>query len=543
MIKVMIVEDETDVREGIVAELAWQQYGFEVVCTAENGREAMDLLETTAPDIVVTDICMPFMSGLELASYIRKERPWTKVIILTGIDEFEYAQQAVKLEIKEYLLKPFSNNELLEVLLKVKQAIVDESNAARDLERLRSHYNQSIPVLKQSFLSSLLSMQLTVSETKRRASLAGLSLEGKAFLVSVIRIDKINEESYGLDSNQSLQLFAIANITEEINATFSRESLVFMHGADVIMLDLCQEGSGETLLKLAASKAEEIRRSVEQYISCTVTIGIGSPIYLISEIKAAYDSAIRALDYQLILGNNRIIQIEDIEKTDSQLEPIVFDELKQRAFVSCLKVGSQQELAEMIQEMFVELTNKSSNMQDSQLYLLELVTTILRVTKDSGVALNRVLKSEASIFAQFEKCSSYEETKNWVLEVSEGLRAEIATERHTSQMDIIDKAKEYIRNHYENPELSVQCLCDELHISNGYFSSLFKKETKTTFVSYLQSYRIERAKELLRSSDLKAFVIAEKVGYSDPNYFSFAFKKLVGMSPKEFRHAPREVQG
>ncbi len=541
MIRLMLVDDERDVREGVLNEIDWELLGFEVMGTAENGKEAVELLDRFTPDVVVTDICMPFMDGLALSEYIRKEQPLTKIIILTGMDEFEYAQQAVKLHINEYLLKPFSSRELIDVLLKVKQEIHEETHAAKNLEKLREHYEQSVPVLQQAFLSSLLSKQLTLREIGHRAVLSGLRLEGEAFLITVVRMDAPPEESSSLVADKALHMFAIGNITEEIVTRSERGSRVFMHGADIVVLSGAEQEEASMLLQRAAATAEEIRRAMETYLRCTVTIGIGTPVRRISEMKDAYESAIRALDYQLIAGNNRIIQISDIERSASRPDAVRFDEWKQRTFISCLKVGSRQELAAMVEAYFLELAGQMGNVQDGQLYLLELVTAILRAAKDAGVALEQVLETDSSLFAQFTTFCTFDEAKRWMLEMSENLRQKIAMERQTSQKAIVEQAKMCIKRHYADSELGVQRLCEELHISPGYFSSLFKKETKTTFVAYLQAYRLDMAKELLRSTDLKAFEIAERVGYADPNYFSFAFKKVIGISPKEFRNAPGRV--
>jgi two-component system, response regulator YesN len=162
MYKLMLVDDEQDVREGVVQEIDWQACGFEVIEIAENGQEALELMEKQVPDIVVTDIQMPFMNGMQMSELIREKYPMTKIIILTGHDEFEYAQKAVKLHIDEYVLKPFSSQELMQAILKVKDRMDAETAEKENMHILREHYRDSLPVLREAFLASLLTLKLTL---------------------------------------------------------------------------------------------------------------------------------------------------------------------------------------------------------------------------------------------------------------------------------------------------------------------------------------------------------------------------------------------
>lgn len=192
MYKLILAEDEEDVREGIIAQIDWEQYGFEVVEQAENGREAAEAVDRHMPDVVVTDIQMPFMNGLQLAEWIRSRHPNTKIIILTGFDEFEYAQKAIKLQIDEYILKPFSSQELIDVLLKVRTAIEAEIAEKENIYVLSEHYRKSLPVLREQFLSSLVSRRLPLQEISDKSSEYSIDLAGRQFQASVISIDYIH---------------------------------------------------------------------------------------------------------------------------------------------------------------------------------------------------------------------------------------------------------------------------------------------------------------------------------------------------------------
>ncbi|WP_199615354.1 response regulator [Paenibacillus alkalitolerans] len=544
MYKLMLVDDEADVREGVIQEVDWASLGFEVVATAENGKEAAELLDKAEPDVVVTDISMPFMDGLQLSETIRSSRPMTKIIILTGFDEFEYAQQAVKLHIDEYLLKPFSSQEFIDVLRKVKRQIDEETASRENIETLQEYFRQSLPVLRQVFLSSLMTRKLTGQEIEAKSESYRLPLGGHGYVVTVFRVDAPSggesgaEPSVRIAADKELLQFAVYNIAEEVADKHER-GIAFILGDDVVLLTVSRHAADlQTAVEQTAATAEEIRQSVEKYLKCTITAGIGSATAKITEVKYSYESALQALNYRLVLGSNRTIRIGDVE-TGTRTEAVRFDELKQQALTRTLKVGTAAELSSMIDEFFKELHEAESSVKDIQIYLLELVTAMLKVAKDAGVPLDEVFGRDANLFARIDRLQDLEAAKRWTYETGAKMMSHIAAGRQSTQRTLIEQAKEYVKLNYSDPDISIQKLCDRLHISAGYFSSIFKKETKVTFVTYLQQVRMEAAKELLRATDLKTFEIAEQVGYADPNYFSFSFKKLFGISPKDYRNGER----
>ncbi|AIQ30768.1 transcriptional regulator [Paenibacillus sp. FSL P4-0081] len=547
MYKLILAEDEEDVREGIIAQIDWEKYGFEVVEQAENGREAADAIDRLLPDVVVTDIQMPFMNGLQLAEWIRSRHPNTKIIILTGYDEFEYAQKAIKLQIDEYILKPFSSQELIDVLLKVRAAIETEIAEKENVFVLSEHYRKSLPVLREQFLSSLVSRRLRSAEIAEKSAEYGINLSGELFQSSVISIDYIRpDRSSGVPEagpvslrdtgDRNLQLFAVLNIAEEICQKHSFGK-VFIHRDDVVLLSVSQETDESEITGRTFAILEEIRQNVQRFLKLTVTAGAGTVCRMPSMLFNSFGDALQALDYRLILGNNRVIWIEDVESRPSQM--LAYDELTQQSLIRTIKLGTVQELREVVDELFGGLDTAQVSTQDYQIFLLEIITSILRVAKESGSETNDFIGSGISSLTELNKFNNMGEAKQWIITVCSRLMDTIASERQSSYKQLIDQAKDYIRAHYEESDISIGKVCQHLHISTGYFSSIFKKEMKMTFVSYLLQIRLEAAKEMLRSTELKAFEIAERIGFADPNYFSFCFRKKYGQSPKEYKNSSR----
>lgn len=547
MYKLILAEDEEDVREGIIAQIDWGSYGFEVVDQAENGREAAESIDRLLPDVVVTDIQMPFLNGLQLSEWIRSRHPNTKIIILTGYDEFEYAQKAIKLQIDEYILKPFSSQELIDTLLKVRKTIEAEIAEKENVFVLSEHYRKSLPVLREQFLSSLVSRRLRPAEIAEKSAEYGISLSGESFQSSVISIDYIrSEKNAGViqslpislrdTGDRNLQLFAVLNIAEEICLKHGFGK-VFIHRDDVVLLSVSMEKDEAEITGKTFAILEEIRQNVQRFLKLTVTSGAGTVCHTASLLFNSFGDALQALDYRLILGNNRVIWIEDVESRSNQM--LAYDELTQQSLIRTIKLGTVQELKEVVDELFGGLDTAQVSTQDYQVFLLEIITSILRVAKESGSETTDYIGSGLSSLTEIHKFNNMGRAKQWIINVCSRLMDSIASERQSSYKQLIDQAKEYIRGHYEESDISIGKVCQHLHISTGYFSSIFKKEMKMTFVSYLLQIRLEAAKELLRSTELKAFEIAEKIGFADPNYFSFCFRKKYGQSPKEYKNSSR----
>lgn len=556
MYNLILVDDEEDVREGLLEEISWEEYGFRVIDKAENGREATELIERHLPDVVVTDIQMPFMNGLDLAEWIRNRYPNTKIIILTGYDEFVYAQKAIKMQIDEYVLKPFSSKELVDILLKVKCKL-DEERADKDnLQNLMQHYRKSLPVLRGIFLSSLVSRRMPISEIQEKSHSYELNIIAKSYMTSIIRVDYIHSELQQTEhartlispvsmkdtKDRHLQLFAVLNIANEI-CQKHKIGEVFLHSDDVVLLLMDHDEYSEKTTGRLLEILEEVRQNVEKYLKLTVTIGAGTMTKSVEGISHSYNEALQALDYRLILGNNRVIWIYDVENSHDPFlhEPLQYDELKQQMLIRSIKVETAQEVGDTVASLFTDIEMTQLTVQDCHVYVLEILTSIMKVAKEFRLELDTIFGSNEYPFAEITKFNNLNEVKLWITGICIKLMNHISKGRQSSYNQLVDDAKAYISIHYHESDISINKVCKHLHISTGYFSSLFKKEVKMTFVNYVMQLRMDSAKDLLRTSDMKSFEIAEKVGFIDPNYFSFCFRKRFGISPKEYRNNTGEA--
>jgi two-component system response regulator YesN len=252
-------------------------------------------------------------------------------------------------------------------------------------------------------------------------------------------------------------------------------------------------------------------------------------------ISDSWVNVIAALDYRLILGSNRIIWIEDIEPGSK--DKIIFNKSMEHELESSIKVGTENELVETIDRMFNNLTATRASFKDYQIYLLEMLTSILKAAQSSNVDLTIIFGTDYNLFVELYRFNDLKHIEKWFREISLQIMNYIMNDRKDTCELLVAKAKEYIHKNSNDIDININDLCNYLHISQTYFSLLFKKSTKMTFTNYLTSIRLDEAKQLLKNTDMKTLEVARKIGYSEPNYFSYCFKRYFGISPSEYRNS------
>ncbi|MEG0353264.1 MAG: response regulator transcription factor [Cellulosilyticaceae bacterium] len=530
--KILLVDDEEEIRKGIIKKINWSELGFQVVGEAENGIEALDIIDKTSPDLVLTDIRMPFMDGIKLAENIRDRFPTTKVVVLSGFDDFEYAQAAIKLGVIRYILKPINASEMKTALLEIKQGLDEEIASKNDLKMLKVNYEKSLPLLRERFFNQWIEDYIEGVIVEENIQSLKIDLPSKDLMVAVIRLDYLSQKE--LDSNymknKNLLKLAVFNMCEEI-IELKKTGIVFMRMNELVVIATAGEIDNQNTI---LQTLEEIRIRVEKYLSTTITIGVGTVCTDKSLLYKSYLSAVSAFEYSVLINNNRVIYIGDIEP-NNQVD-ILLEEKDERSLFAAIKVGHEAEISQIIEKLLSKIDGSKVSLKNYQLYIIEILSSILKLTRMMEIELSSVLSNEDNFLMAISGFKTKEEIKKWLGDLANNLSRQLSSQRDNSKNDLIEKAKEYIQDYYAEEELNEDKLCQYLHISTNYFSTLFKKEVKSTFTSYLTRVRIEKAKELLRHTQMKNFKIGQRVGYGEPHYFSYVFKKTTGISPTEYRN-------
>jgi two-component system response regulator YesN len=532
MYKVILVDDEAVVREGLKRIIDWGKHGFELVGDFMNGREALEAVEQLRPDLVLSDISMPFMNGLELCEQLSIHYPLIKTIILTGYDDFEYAQRALRLKVSDFILKPITAAETRTLLDKVKLEMDEERRRREDVNRLYSQLNQSLPLLKERFLERMVVAGIGPAELAERLAFFGLASLAARAIVLVFDIDDFGQRAVQAgEPNAELLRFAAFNIVEEV--VLREQGLVFRTREERMAAVLWSDTNDEPLYETAYRIAEEARQAIETYLHFTVTAGIGRACDAPKELPLTYKSAVAALDYRFLLGKNRVIGILDVEGAPpSSLMP---GRDWDRQLAAAVKTGSALEAQQLIEHIAADLKNTRMPIEACHLQMQKIVVSLLNTVQELGIDEWSLASEHRIALSDMSRYKTLDELQNGLKVTVHAAMSAIADNRNSLTRMQIVRATAYIDEHYASEKLSLQELCRHVLMSASYFSLVFKQQTGETFVEYLTRVRMDKAKELLRHTSLKLYEIAAKVGYADPNYFSILFKKHVGVTPSEYR--------
>ncbi|WP_017212604.1 response regulator [Clostridium beijerinckii] len=532
--RIMIVDDEEEIRLGIIKKIDWEANGFIVVGDAENGQDALEKAEKLQPDVIMTDIKMPFMDGLELGKKLVELMPSTKIIVFSGCDDFEYAHKAIKINVVEYVLKPINSAELIEVLVRLKEQLDREYNEKRNLETLYKHYIKSLPVIREQFLVGAIEGRINEEQWHEQMEELGIEFNCKHLTVGIIQADgtlsfEENLNSFSGQKESALTPISIKKIVDENMGKYCKFISFIYSGMVIVMGNF--EKKEDILLFIKG--INEVCKVYKRIMSLTISAGIGYVYSNPSQIRFSYRTAQNALDYRFILGAGKAIYIDDVEPDNSiQLQ---LDEKEERSMLNAIKISSEDEISEAIDSLFKKTEDLLLPFNQYRIYLMEIMTSLLKLVQTYAFDIEEIFGENFNVYSYLESFNSIHEVKKWIIEKAIGINTYIKRERINSSMMLIEKAKQYIKENYSDYDVSVEKLCSKLHVSPTYFSTMFKKETGTSFVNYLTATRLEEAVKLLNTTDDKTYMIAEKVGYPEANYFSYVFKKQFGVSPSKYR--------
>ncbi|MFC5467952.1 response regulator [Cohnella suwonensis] len=536
MYKLLIVDDEALVREAIKEQMDWNRLGFECVGDCEDGLEALEFVKRETPDVVLTDIGMPFMDGLELTRELAANYPDVKVIILTGYDDFDFAQQALKLQAVDYILKPITAAELEAVVTKLASELDASKRHAHDHEKLKKQLMESLPLLKERFLERLITSPMTERQIKESFEAFGLDWTGSHLIALAADVDKWeweaeNERPTSL-FDRELVRFGLHNIAQEFAGDLE-SAATFRDRENRVVAVLCGDGE-QTLNEAAAKLAEDVRDAAKAYLPIKLSIGIGRACRLADNAPQAHRTAVSALEYRYVIGADAIIALSDMESRDRPelLSAVSWD----AELISKLKTGAPQEMEEWVRRLFAVFREHVFPAHVCAIYLQRLVLTMMHTLYEMNDDGARAFGESTDPVAELSRLGSLDESEAWMQAACARAVAAIRSKREDQTLGQVAKAIDYVKRHYMDPELSLRTVCQHVSMSGSYFSSIFKQHNGKSFVEFVTHERMEKAKELLSLTSMKSYEVAYAVGYSDPHYFSGAFKKHFGETPMDYRN-------
>lgn len=536
MIKIFLVEDEIAIRKGIKNSIDWEKEGYEFVGEAGDGELAYPMILKTKPDILITDIKMPFMDGLQLSKLVRKELPATKILILSGYDEFEYAKEAIKLQVAEYLLKPISSAKLLDVLAQVKEVIRQEQEEKELIKKYKEDMKENRELEKERFLNQIITQNLSLAQILETGESLGMDLSAPLYNVLLLKITENGgkQETYA----------EIESALDTLSGVFS-----FRRGVD------------EWLFLLTADDAEKMERRIE---SCRKTVrqitektdppveyfgALGNPVERLREIKNSLKEAEKKFAFQYLKKWNQILEIpvrdvglsenpqtEKKENEELLISSVQVDKLNHKIIENFIHTGLRREVSNFVDDYFMSLGEKSvQSLMFRQYVAMDFYLAAVAFLERLGFSSKELVERCGDLKEMEQVIQTIEQTKEYIKKVLDATlecRESVSRKRYS---DLLKEAVSYIEHHYEEEDISLNQVAASVNISPSHFSTIFSKEMGETFIEYLTNVRMERAKQLLRSSTMKTAEIAYAVGYKDAHYFSYLFKKVQKCTPREFR--------
>lgn len=531
MLKVFLVEDEFVVREGIKRNIDWQANGYEFCGEAGDGELAYPMIQKLKPDIVITDIRMPFMDGLELSRLIKKEFPWMEIIILTGFEEFEYAKEAISLGVAKYLLKPISGAELLKEIADIAEKIAEKKKEQEIREKYAAEMEENLLKEQKELFQYLVTGSKSMAELLELAERLKLDLSALWYNIVLVKVQSTNHapEEYSkrmIVIDQKLKY--LTDVPHVISFDRNLEGKALLFKAD-------SEEELEALQKKFLSGLEGELAGNDRY---RYFGGIGKPVNRLRELPLSFESASHAFAQRYLIKENCILdsrmldQGNVVEKEEFDIHDIDPKELQNERVREFLKLGNKEEVIYFVDEFF---KRQGANAFNSTIFRQYIVMDVYFCVASFLEELQVGREEISSFDVNSELLQSKEQAVEYVTRIIEKaveLREKNSSNRYGT---VVDQVKKYIEEHYEEEELSLNLLASYVNFSPNHLSMIFSQQTGQTFIKYLTDYRMNKAKELLRGTSMRSSEISLEVGYKDPHYFSYLFKKTQGMTPTQYR--------
>lgn len=547
MLKIFLAEDEVVVRETIKRMIPWEELGFELVGEAADGEMALPLLIRQQPDLLITDIKMPFMDGLTLARLAKKEIPGLKVVILSGYDDFNYAKQAIGIGVEDYLLKPITKNALIERLSEIRSRYEHEKTQKEYYEKFQREMQAYEKNSSRDFFEALVGGSMDMMEVYKRAEKLGLDIVAEAYNVLIFTMNYDEDFSGQRDEYSSWE----AESLELLENFFAGHSSAMLFRSNIFSYGVLLKGQRETIEENTRACVDEIRKILSRQDGRREWfLAVGQSVDRLSQIQKSYHTASRAFSQRYLYDENILYydEMETMEHPGGQaetednayLQKVDVNALNPAILQKFLSNGLQEETENFVKDYFYAIGQEPMESLVFRNYvILNVRFSVISFIKGLGCDTNEMESADTEeVLAESGKNmeSAIAYAKKMISQAIE-IRDQNSGNKNRS---ILKTAVDFIDSHYMDEEISLNTVANVANVSSNHFSALFSQNMGQTFIEYLTTLRMNKAKELLRCTGMRSSEIAGEIGYKDAHYFSYLFKKTQGMTPSDYRKAREE---
>ena len=531
MLKVFLAEDEFIIREGIKNNIDWQAHGYEFCGEASDGELAFPLIQKTRPDILITDIKMPFVDGLALSRLVKKELPETEIIILSGYEEFDYAKEAIQIGVARYLLKPINGETLLQEIDSVAEIILGKQKEKEIREKYQKEMEENSLRDQMDLFQHLVTGDCSMEELLSVADKLDLKIMAPWYSIVLLKIQSMKHDYEEYSGS-------IVAVDERIVKLAEPEHVLIFDRALEGRAFLFKADSEDELLAYQKEYLGNVKEVLSGYVNLRYFGGIGTPVNRLREIPASFEDASHAFAHRYlvaescILDSSLLMQEGAVEQEDFRISAVNPEQIDRTKMQEFLRTGDLDEVVYFVDEFFGKLDGGAMKSRIFRQYItMDAYFSIADFLKGLGLQKDEIeAPDQDSSILQDEKSAM-----DYIVRIMNKalvLREKKASSRYE---DVVSEVIHYIEDNYAQEELSLNLLASHVNFSPNHLSMIFSQQTGQTLIRYLTDYRMNRAKELLRCSSKKSSVISMEVGYKDPHYFSYLFKKTQGMTPTQYR--------
>lgn len=531
MYKVLVVDDEDMIREGIASGVPWAELGFEVSGQAVNGVEAIGLIKKNTPDVVLTDIRMPKMDGIELIEYLSTNCARIKIIIISGYSDIEYFKSAINNRVFGYLLKPTEYGEFEKVFKDVKEVLDEERKKKEEYDKLKKCLIESLPYMRERFLNQLIKGYYTdIKQISDKLKFYEIRQDYGELAVVILDIDNyfVITNGYSEEVKELLRLSVIL----EANNVFGEKRLgIFFTGSNDEIIGICDLKNGYNAIVPAL---KEVQKRIYDYKNVTVSAGVGDKCADMANIGLSYRQAVQAIKQKVFIGSESIIFFSDINVMDCpDYQPYLFDNER---LINAVFYKKEEELPRFLDDVFSQFESKRvKKYDDIDRLCMEMLFIVARHAMQYNIKLEEILEARGTTYSDVYHYDSLPNKKKYISDILTEVHRKVGQIRNDNVSNIIGVIIDYLDKNFSDNSLSLDTAAGIANKNPAYISYLFKNVTGKNFTEYVTELRINKAKELLSDVRIKLYEISTMVGYADASHFTKIFKKYTGLIPSEYR--------
>lgn len=525
MYKIVLVDDEKIIRDSLMDNFNRDKSGVFEAYEASDGEDALEIIKQVRPDIVITDIRMPVIDGLQLSTMIKEQFKDVVIIVLSGFNEFSLVKNALSIGVFDYLLKPIKEDEL-DAVIKRAVEVVERIRHQRIQDRnIRQKITEGNLAIKENFLNNLIKNNYPVTDPiYLRLHTLNLNISFRNFFTVVF---SVNEQSLKCFIDDVVLLnFSINNIIDECCKESIRNYELFTTTENnfVLISDDLKYNS-QVMIQLI----NKIRNCIKKFLNVDLTIGISKNYDGVYCLKSSYDESIEKVNIKLYLGKDDISIGNDIE---IKIPNIIFGQ-KEKLFINNVYMCEHEKAYEIIEEVYSQVDKMQLSLKQLKFFNIHVINCIVDIARNIDYDINSIEEGK-SIYEKIDELKSIDAFKCFIKNITNTLIEVINKRKCCKKKKTIDSILKFIDEHYSE-DLTLHTISEKFFIDYTNLSKMFKEDVGKLFSKYLIDLRIRRAKELLISSAKKIYEISEEVGYTDVRYFTKLFKEFEGITPMEFR--------